>query len=63
MIKTIEEFKKLIKDNETNLSLAVNNITLKPVHSKNEGKQIAIEKYQTNRFNVVSHSKNISRLI
>jgi hypothetical protein len=63
VIKTIKEFKKLIKNNETNLSLAINNITIKPVPSKHEGKQIVIEKYQTNHFNVVSHSKNISRLI
>ena len=63
MIKTEKDLKKLIKSEEMNLSLAFNNVTIKPSMTGRGGKFIQVDFYQTNRFHVFSHSKNITRFL
>lgn len=62
MIKQ-ENFKKLIENNEKNISLSFNNITIKQNSPGIGGKYVAIDYYDTDRFHVSTNVKSVTRFL
>lgn len=63
MIKSDKDLKEFIKTNENEVSLVINNLTIKKKTSVIGGKCVHINFYQTDSFYILSHEKHVTRFL